>query len=362
MLEGAFDDGGFGGVDHEGQGRLGGETAGHLGHVGHAVRPRVIDTNVDDVAAGPHGFLGQGRASVPVLGQHGVAEALGAVGVGALAHVEHRRRLVVGHVGVQRRAAGFEGRCTRGRLGPAQRLHHGFQVGRGGAATSSDDVDAELGDEAAVVVGQLLGGEVVVHLALDHGRQAGIGQARHRHPGVSAQVTQVLAHFGWSRGAIEPDDVGPQGVQGRESSPDLAAHEHASRRLDGDLDLDRHLTVGLRHGSAAADDGRLGLEQILDGLDQEQVDATCDKAGGGILIAVSHVGKGNLAQRGDLGPRPQGAGHEVARPVAVGDVSGDRSRRYGQFPGPPGHPVLGQYPRQRAEAVGFDHPAAHFEK
>ena len=106
----------------------------------------------------------------------------------------------------------------------------------------------------------------------------------------------MLAHLRRSGGAVQPDHVGPQGVQGGEGGPGLAAEEHAPRRLDGDLDLERHLPAGFGHGPPTADDGRLGLEQILDGLDDEQVHAPGDEPGGGLLVTVSHFGKRNLAQ------------------------------------------------------------------
>jgi hypothetical protein len=170
VLESALDDWGFRRVDHERQGRLGGKTAGDLGHIGHSVLTGVVDTNVEDVAARPHRLLGQRRAGVPILFEHGVPETLGAIGIGALTHVEDRRRLVVGHVTVQRCAAGFERRVTPRRPAAGQGVHHRLQVGRRGAATSSHHADPELGGEAAVVLGQLVGSEVVVHLALHHRR------------------------------------------------------------------------------------------------------------------------------------------------------------------------------------------------
>ena len=120
-------------------------------------------------------------------------------------------------------------------------------LGRG-AAAAADDRHAELGDEAGEVLGQLLGGEVVVHVAVDHRRQAGVGQARDGQPGVLGQVAQVLAHLGRPGGAVEADDVGPHGVEGGEGGADLGARQHAAGELDGDLDLERDLASGRGHG------------------------------------------------------------------------------------------------------------------
>ncbi len=46
-------------------------------------------------------------------------------------------------------------------------VDHRPQVGRGGAATSTDHGDAELADEPGVVVGQFSRGEVVAHGTVD---------------------------------------------------------------------------------------------------------------------------------------------------------------------------------------------------
>ena len=59
-------------------------------------------------------------------------------------------------------------------------LDHMTEVLGRGAATAADDRYAEFGDEPLVELGQLLGGEVVVHAALDHRWQAGVGHARDR--------------------------------------------------------------------------------------------------------------------------------------------------------------------------------------
>ena len=129
------------------------------------------------------------------------------------------------------------------------------------------------------------------------------------------QVAEVLAHLGRAGGAVEPDHVGAQGVEGGQGGADLGAHEHAAGGLDGHLDLDRHLSrPAVGHGPPAADDGRLGLQEILDGLDDEQVDAAVEQPGGRLLVAVALLDEGDLAERGDLGARPERAGH----PAAVG--------------------------------------------
>jgi hypothetical protein len=97
----------------------------------------------------------------------------------------------------------------------------------------TDDLHAELGDEAVLEVGELLGGEVVVRAALDHRRQPGVGEARDERAGVLAEVAEVLDHLGGPV-AIHTDDVGPHGVE-------AAGAGHPcwgiGQELHGDLDL-----------------------------------------------------------------------------------------------------------------------------
>ena len=100
QLQAGLDHGRLGRVEHDRQGGLGGEAAGHFLHVGHAVLAGVVDAHVEDVGAALDRLPGHGHAGVPVIGQHGLPELLGAVGVGALADDQERRGLVVGHVAV----------------------------------------------------------------------------------------------------------------------------------------------------------------------------------------------------------------------------------------------------------------------
>ena len=62
-------------------------------------------------------------------------------------------------------------------------------------------------------------GEVVVHLPVDHRRQAGVGETRDREPAVLREVAQVLAHLRRAGRAVEPDHVGAHGVERGQRAP-----------------------------------------------------------------------------------------------------------------------------------------------
>ena len=128
-------------------------------------------------------------------------------------------------------------RAAGGRAGAA--LDHGGQVGRRRAAAPADGGHAELGDEAVQVLGQALGRQVVVHLAVDDRREAGVGDAGDRDAAGPREVAQRLAHLDRAGGAVEADDVDLHGVEHGQRGADLGAGQHAAGQLDRHLRLQR---------------------------------------------------------------------------------------------------------------------------
>ena len=249
-------DGPFGRVDHERHAGLGAQPARDLGHVGNTVSARVVDTDVNQVRALLDLVARHGDTGVPVGLQHRLAESFRTVGVGALAHHEERGVLPEGHRRVDGGCARFVDRRTQRRSGVGAALHHRRQVGRRGPAAATDRGDAELGDEAVQVLGQVRGGQVVVHLAVDHRGEAGVGDAGDRDAAGRREVAQSLAHLDRAGGAIEADDVDLHRVEDSQRSADLGARQHAACQLDRDLGLQRDEAVQGHHGAAGAVDRR----------------------------------------------------------------------------------------------------------
>ena len=97
----------------------------------------------------------------------------------------------------------------------AQRLDHRGEVRGRRPAAAADRRHAELGHEAVEVLGQLVGRQVVVHLAVDDRGQAGVGQAAQRDRAVGGQVAERLAHLGGPGRAVQPEDVDPHARRAR---------------------------------------------------------------------------------------------------------------------------------------------------
>ena len=149
-------------------------------------------------------------------------------------------------------------------------------LGRG-AAAAAHDVEAELADEALVRLGQAVGREVVVGVAVDHARQPGVGERRQERARVLREVAQVLGHLGRPGRAVHADHVGLHRFERGERGADLAAHEHAAGRLDRDLHHEREQHAGVAHRRARTVDRGLGLEQVVHGLDEQHVGAARDQ-------------------------------------------------------------------------------------
>ena len=103
------------------------------------------------------------EALLVVLGEHRLAESLGAVGVRAFTDHQDAGVLLERHRDVQRRGArlvrpGCAAAFSTWRTASATCA----DVLRGGAAAAADQAETELGDETAERLGQFLGGERVL--------------------------------------------------------------------------------------------------------------------------------------------------------------------------------------------------------
>ena len=355
---------GFGGVQDQRHAGLGAEAAGDLVHVGGAVASDVVDAEVQDVRPLAHLVLGHLHRAVPVALQEGITELLRTVGVGALSDDQERRVLLERDEAVDRGGAVLVGRLAR----------RGRQVGHGrgqladevrcGATAAADHADAQLGDEPGLVLDELLGGQVVVHLAVDHRRQPGVGQARDGDPGVLGQVAEVLVHLAGSGRAVESDHVGSHRVEGRQGGADLGAGQHAPGEFHGDLHLERHRLVELAHGRPAAVHGGLGAQQIELGLDDEEIDAAFEQAQRLLVVQVAQLGVADVAEGGELRARSDGTGHQAGiarRGHLLGHLAGEAGRLLVELAGPLGEVVLGQRHAEGTEGVGLDHVGAGLE-
>ena len=180
------------------------------------------------------------------------------------------------------------------------------------------------------------------------------GEVRAR---VLREVAQVLGHLRGPGRAVHADHVGLHRFERGERGADLRTDEHAAGGLDRHLHHqgEQHAR-GFHRGASAVDRG-LGLEQVVDRLDEQHVDAAGDQAVDLELVAVAQLGVRDLAERRQPGAGSHRADHE-AGPVGSGAARRDLSCELGRAPVHlerlVGDVVLVEHERERAERRGLD--------
>ncbi len=170
-------------------------------------------------------------------------------------------------------------------------------------------------------------------------------------------MPQMLGHLPGPGGAVQPDDVGPQRLQGGEGGTDLGPDQHPAGGFHRHLHHERQGLAGPGHGPPAGGDRRLGLEEVVDGLDQQDVDAAGQQPVDLRLVAIAQRDEVDLAQRRELGAgadRADDPAGPVGRGVAGGHLPGDARRSVVEFERAIGDPVLRQHDREGPEGVGLD--------
>ena len=181
---------------------------------------------------------------------------------------------------------------------------------------------------------------------------------------VLREVAQVLGHLRRTGRAVHPDDIGPHRFERGDGRADLGADEHAAGRLDRHLHHDRDERAGRGHGPAGAVDRGLGLQQVVDRLDEQHVDAAREQADDLRFVVVPEDLVADVAERRQLGAGPDRADHVpgLVRGRAVGrDLLGDLGGAAVDLERGIGDLVLVQHERERAERRGLDRIHAGFE-
>ena len=200
-----------------------------------------------------------------------------------------------------------------------------------------------------------------MHEAVDHRREARIGDAGDGDAAGPRKVAQRLAHLDRSVAQLRPTTSTCIESSTVERGADLGAGQHAAGQLDRHLRLQRDVAVERDHGAPGAVHRGLDRQHVELRLDEQEVDAALEQPERLLLVGVAELGVRDVPERGELRARAHGAGHP-ARPLGrrelVADRAGQLGRPAGQLAGAVGQPVLGEDDRGRAEGVGLDDVAA----
>ena len=323
------------------------------------------DADVEHVRAALDLVLGHLDEAVVVVGQQQLLGLARALRVDALAD---QRRARVLH---ERRSGDHRADVRRARRGAladpvaCAALVDGSDVLGRRPAAAADDGHAEALDELAEHVGQrlgLLGEDRLAVGALQ--RQAGVGDAVHRHRAELAEEADRVAHVLGAGRAVEAERVDLQRLERGQHRADVGAEQHlAAVGQQRDAGLDRHRAAERLERLARAEDRGLDLEDVLRGLDDQQVGAALHEAARLLLEDRDQLAEGDLAQGrvvggGQVAGRPDRAGDEVllARRLArdLGRLAVDLERVLAQAP-------FVELQARGLEAVGLHDLGAHLD-
>ena len=175
--------------------------------------------------------------------------------------------------------------------------------------------------------------------------------------GVAREVAQVLAHLGGPVAQLSPMKSMPSGSRAVSAAPISVPSSMVPVVSTVTWHEQRYVGAGRRDRPAGAVDRGLGLQQVLGGLDQHRVGAAVDHAAGLRLVGVAQLGVGRVAQRRELGARPDRADHpaRVVRGRALVDhVAGDARAGLGELLDAVLDAVFGEVGEVGAEGVGLD--------
>ncbi len=356
----------LGGVEHQGERRLGREPAGHDVHVDRPVAADVVDADIEDVRPLLDLVAGHLNAGVDVAFEQGVAELPRAVGVGPLSDDQERGVLLVRDVGVEGCAPRLERRLALdGHTVQSDLVHDCPQVVRCRSTATTDDVHSELGHEALVGVCKLCRCEVVMRASIDDRRETSVRETGDECPRVLAQVSDVFDHLRRAGRTVEADDIGTHGLEGGERRADLGAQEHPTGGLYGDLDHQWDVDAHALHHLARREHRGLALEHVLDRLDEDRVDSAVEQSFHLGDVRVTQLDEADVAEGRELGPRADRADHEpwpTGSSVVVGGLSRDARRLSVEVTGLIGDAVFGEDDREGAEGGGLDGVHAELEE
>ena len=216
-----------------------------------------------------------------------------------------------------------------------------------------------------MIIGQLPRREGINRAPADILRQTGIGQHRDVLGGIDAEVTHSIVHLLGPGGAVQADGVHVIRFQRGQRGADFGAQQHGPGGFQRDLHLHRKPPPFFPHHVERRNGRNLGLQQVLAGLDQQNVHAGIDQRGYLLNVGGTHVVEADVLQRRQLRRRANGAGHKARfarRGIVRRDGASEFDRLGIQFGNAILETVLGQHNARSTEGIGFDYVAADLQE
>ena len=237
-------------------------------------------------------------------------------------------------------------------------------LGRGPAA-ATDDADAvalhELAERLRERLG-LLGEDGLAVGSLQ--RQPRVRDARDRHGAGFAEEADRVAHVLGAGRAVQADDVHAERLERGEHGGDVGAEQHlAALREQRDGGVDRQRPAGLLERLARAEDRGLHLEDVLRGLDDDQVGAALHEPARLLVEDRHELREADLAERGVFGGGQEPGGTDRSRDEALlaGGAARDLRGLHVDLVRVVGETPLAELQARGLEGVRLDHFGAGVE-
>ena len=368
-LQSGLDDAPFGGIDHDrhaGDIRFSGQQIEKADHRRLGVEHALVHVDIDHLRAVLHLLAGHFQRGGIVAIEDEPGETLGTGDIGALADVDEVRvRADDQWLQPTQPGVGRHGR-NRARRQVTDGFGEGANVGRGRATAAADDVHHPFGRIFAQYSGHVFRRVVVAAELVGQSRvgiNAGIG-VHHLRQGIGV----VAKGLGPQR-AVQPHDERP-GVHDRvvDGFGRLARQVPAAGVDNGAGDHQRPFDARFIEVAQDAGDGRLGVECVENGLDEQDVGPAVHQAACRLGVGIGQFVEGDVSitgvvdvgrDRGRLVGRAQRPGHEsrpgrVAAFHLVAGLAGQLGRGHVHFVGQVLQTIVGLRNPVGVKRVGLD--------
>ena len=238
-------------------------------------------------------------------------------------------------------------------------------MSRGGATAATDHLHAEVLNEVHELHLQLNRGQAVVGHATDVFRKACIWNAAHGKWRVLREIANVLLHLLRPRRAVESENVDGKGLEYRDHRCNIGTDEHGARGFHGHRHHQGPSFTRCFKCLFNTLQCRFDLQNVLTGLNNQEIDVASDQAFGLLPEGGSHRVEIDVAEGGQFGGGPHGPSHKTRffrGAEFISNLTSQLSRLLVQLKSLIFESVLHQHDRCGTERVCFDDIATNLEK
>ena len=251
------------------------------------------------------------------------------------------------------------------RLHAGYRIYDCFQMRGRSSATAAHNSHAVILNEMFVILRQLARSQLVDRVPAFVKGQPSIGKNRNFFRRIQRQIPNRIVHLLRPGRAVQSQDIDIKRFQRSQRRPDLGAQQHRSGFLQCHLHRNWQTLARLPHRFQHAHGRDLRLQQILAGLDQQNIHSALDQRRRLLLIRGCHRIEADVSQRRQLRRRPHRSRHKswpLFRRKLLRNFPRQLRRLHVDLEHAVGKLKLRQHNARPTKGVGLDNVAAHLEE